>query len=104
MTTTQKVTIKQAPDYHLNNELRVLQALNGNPCIRPLIDIIEDPPSLVLRHLDDNLLDSSNRGRLGKADIKFVAQNVLTALDALHERGYVHTGNSLWPFAGSHRI
>ena len=93
MTTTQKVTIKQAPDYRLNNELRVLKALNGNPCIRPLIDTIEDPPSLVLRHLDDNLLDSSNQRRLEKADIKFVAQNVLTALDALHERGYVHTGN-----------
>ena len=92
VTTTQKVTIKQAPDYRFDNELRVLQALNGNPCIRPLVDTVEDPPSLVLRHLDDNLLNASNQRRLEKADIKFVARNVLLALDALHERGYVHTG------------
>ena len=89
---TQKVIIKQAPKYRLDNELRVLQALNGNPCIRPLVDTVEEPPSLVLRHLDDNLLDSSNATRLGKADIQFVARNVLTALDALHGQGYVHTG------------
>lgn len=90
---TQKVTIKQAPDYRLDNELRVLQALNGNPCMRPLVDTVEKPPSLVLKHLDDNLLDASNQRRLERADIKFVARNVLTALDALHERGYVHTGD-----------
>ena len=73
-------------------ELRVLQAINGNPCIRPLVDTVEEPPSLVLRQLDDNLLDASNATRLEKADIKFVARNVLTALEELHERGYVHTG------------
>lgn len=88
----QKVTIKQAPDYRLDNEIRVLQALKGNPCIRPLVDTVKDPPSLVLRHLDDNLLDASNTKRLERSDIKFVARNVLTALDALHTRGYVHTG------------
>ncbi|MCJ1249722.1 hypothetical protein MMC30_006948 [Trapelia coarctata] len=87
----QKVIIKQAPDYRMDNELRVLQALNGNPCIRPLVDTVEEPPSLVLRHLDNNLLDASNATRLVKADIKFVARNMLIALDALHERGYVHT-------------
>ncbi len=72
--------------------MRVLQALKDNPYIRPLVDTVEEPPSLVLRYLDDNLLDASNQRRLEKADIKFVARNVLGALDALHERGYIHTG------------
>jgi casein kinase II subunit alpha len=99
---TQKVIIKQAPDYRLSNELRVLQALNGNPCIRPLVDTVEEPPSLVLRHLDDNLLDASNATRLEKADIKLVARNVLIALDALHERVYVHTGQFHDYIIGSH--
>ncbi|KAL9023335.1 MAG: hypothetical protein Q9196_007265 [Gyalolechia fulgens] len=93
VTTTQKVTIKQAAKYRLDNELRILQALDGNPWIRPVVDTVEEPPSLVLRYLDDNLLDASNQRRLEKADIKFVARNVLRALDALHERGYVHTGD-----------
>lgn len=42
--------------------------------------------------MDDNLLDASNAKRLKRADIKFVARSVLIALKALHERGYVHTG------------
>ena len=88
----QKVAIKQAPDHRLHNERQVLKDLKENPCIRPLVDTVEDPPALVLKYLDDNLLDASNARRLEKADIKFVARNVLTALDALHERGYVHTG------------
>lgn len=94
VTTTQKVTIKQAPDYRFDNELRVLKTLNGSPCIRPLVDTVDNPASLVLRHLDDNLLDASNQRRLEKADIKFVARNVLLALDALHDQGYVHTGEN----------
>ena len=81
----------------MDNELRVLQALNGSPCIRPMLDTTEEPPSLVLSYLDDNLLDASNKKRLQKAEIKFVAHSVLTALDALHARGYVHTGRSHGP-------
>ena len=88
----QKVTIKLAPDHRLENELKVLQAVSGNRCIRPLIDTTEEPSSLVLQHLDDNLLNASNTSRLERGDIKFVARNVLTALSSLHEKGYVHTG------------
>ncbi|KAL8719657.1 MAG: hypothetical protein Q9225_003354 [Loekoesia sp. 1 TL-2023] len=86
-----KVIIKQAPEHRLDNERQVLQAVSENPCIRPLVDTIKQPSALVLRHLDDNLLDASNAKRLEKADIKFVARNMLTALAALHEKGYVHT-------------
>lgn len=91
---TQKVTIKQAPSYRLDRERRVLQDLQGNPCIRPLVDTVDEPHSLVLRYLDDDLLNASNAKRLERADIRFVARNMLTALDALHEQGYVHTGQS----------
>lgn len=88
----QRVIIKLAPNHRLDNELRVLQAVKENPCIRPLIDTTKEPPSLVLRYLDDNLLDASNTKRLEKADIKFVARNILVALDAIHGQGFVHTG------------
>jgi hypothetical protein len=50
---------------------------------------------LILRRLDDSLLNASNTKKLGSVDIKYVARNVLTALAGLHERGYVHTGNCL---------
>ena len=89
--TTQKVIVKVAPAYRLENEFRVLQAVGGNPCIRPLIETTKEPHSLVLRHLDDNLLDVSNTKRLEKADIKNFAHNMLTTIDALHGKGYVHT-------------
>ena len=88
---SQQVTIKLAPDHRLDNEFRVLQAVNRNPCICPLMDTSQQPRSLILRYLDNTLLNASNAKRLEKADIKFVARNVLKALDALHGLGYVHT-------------
>lgn len=62
-------------------------------CIRQFVDVIGDPRALVLRYLDDNLLNASNKKRLGKSDIKLVARNILVALNALHEQDYVHTGD-----------
>lgn len=90
--TSQKVTVKTASDRPLKNECRVLEAVHDNPRIRPCIDTSDDPPSLVLKYLDDNLLNASNAKKLERAEIKFVARNVLQALEALHSRGYVHTG------------
>ena len=58
-----------------------------------MIDTTEDPPSLVLKFLDENLLKISGQKRLEGSDLKFVARNLLKALAALHENGYVHTGN-----------
>jgi casein kinase II subunit alpha len=84
-----------APKQRLENECRVLERVRSQPSIRQLIDTIQDPPSLVLRHLDDNLLSASNMKRLDKPDIKFVAQKILEALSALHQLGYVHTGRHL---------
>lgn len=59
-----------------------------------MIDTTEDPPSLVLKYLDDNLLTVSGEKRLESSDLKVVARTVLQALAVLHEKGYVHTGTT----------
>lgn len=87
------MVIKRAPEYRLNNERKVLESLRDHSCVRQMIDTTEDPPSLVLKYLDDNLLKISGRKRLEGADLKFVARNILEALAAFHENGFVHTGN-----------
>ncbi|KAL2041988.1 hypothetical protein N7G274_005176 [Stereocaulon virgatum] len=89
--TSQRVTVKTASDWPLKNERDILEAVRDNPCIRPIIDTSDDPPSLILKYLDDNLLNASNAKTLERADIKYVARNLLQALEALHSRGYVHT-------------
>lgn len=65
------------------------------PFIRPLIDEIvdpSDPPTIVLKHLDDHLLNASVTRRLTGQEIKYVARRILEALKVLHEDGFVHTG------------
>ena len=57
-----------------------------------MIDNIENPSSLVLEYLDDNLLDVSRRKRLEGSEVKIVARTVLEALAVLHENSFVHTG------------
>ncbi|KAF8864050.1 kinase-like protein [Acephala macrosclerotiorum] len=86
-----KVIIKSAPKYRLDNERDVLKHFHARPGIRQLLDETQDPPSLVLKHLDDNLLTASNSKRLEKPEIKFIAKRILEALQAFHEDGYVHT-------------
>lgn len=59
-----------------------------------MVDEIEepsDPPALVLKHLDDDLLRASAAQKLTHPQIKYVVKNVLEALQVLHEDGYVHT-------------
>lgn len=85
--------VKRAPKHRLNNEREVLEILHDHPCVRPIIDITEDPPSLVLKFLDKNLLKLSGQKRIEGPDLKLVARNLLQALAALHENGFVHTGN-----------
>ncbi|KAL9121403.1 MAG: hypothetical protein Q9187_002042 [Circinaria calcarea] len=85
------VIVKTAPQHRLNNEREVLKTFRGKPYIRQLVDEIQDPPSLVLKHLDDNLLNASNSKKLERKDVKVVAKSVLKALKVFHECGYVHT-------------
>lgn len=84
--------IKTAPKARFENERDVLRRLRSQSHIRQLLDETQDPPSLVLQHLDDNLLDASNKETLEGLDVKFVAKRILQALQALHEDGYTHTG------------
>jgi len=80
----------------LKNEAAILKSYQcRTPFIRPLIDEIEDPldpPSIVLKYLDNDLLTESNSRRLSRPDIKYVAKAVLHALVVLHKDGMVHTG------------
>ncbi|KAH8597511.1 kinase-like domain-containing protein [Bisporella sp. PMI_857] len=65
---------------------------------RPLIDEIEGPSdlaTLVLKHLDDDLLNASVAQQLTSLEIKQVAKKTLEALKVLHEAGYAHTGIKL---------
>ena len=70
----------------------MLEAVRDHSYIRQIIDTTENPPSLVLKYLDDNLLRISGQKRLQGSDLKLVARNLLQALAALHENGFVHTG------------
>ena len=62
------------------------------PSIRPLLDTAERSNCMILKYLDDNILTVSDTRRLSKTDLRVVARTVLSALEALHAQGYVHTG------------
>lgn len=79
----------------LTIERDTLKIVHGKSCIRQMIDNIENPPSIVLEYLDDNLLDVSRQKRLEGNDVKLVARTVLEALSLLHENGFVHTGQQI---------
>jgi serine/threonine protein kinase len=88
--------IKSVRHFRLQNERDVLKRFQARaPSLRPLIDEIEDPsdpPALVLKHLDDDLLHASAAKKLTRLEVKYVMRKVLEALAVLHEDGYVHTG------------
>ncbi|KAB8067212.1 kinase-like protein [Aspergillus leporis] len=89
------VVVKSVRHFRLQNEKDVLLRFQGrSPYLRTLLDEIEDPPgppALILRHLDDDLLNASNSKRLTRLEVKYVARRVLEALAVLHAEGYVHT-------------
>ena len=89
---TEKVVIKTAPTERFENERNVLKHFQGRPYIRQMLDEINNPASMVLKHLDSNLLDVSAEKPIEALDVKFVAKRILQALHALHEDGYTHTG------------
>jgi serine/threonine protein kinase len=82
--------------WRLHNERDILKRFQARtPTLRPLLDEIEDPaepPAIVLKYLDDDITRASRKQRLTRQEIKYVAKNVLEALQVLHEDGYVHTG------------
>ncbi|KAF4151201.1 hypothetical protein CNMCM6069_004353 [Aspergillus lentulus] len=91
----EKVVAKSVRHFRLQNERDILLRFqNRTPCIRPLIDELEDstiPPTLILRYLDDDALRASNHQRLTRPEVKYVAKTVLEGLSVLHDEGFVHT-------------
>ncbi|KAL2130813.1 hypothetical protein VTI74DRAFT_5924 [Chaetomium olivicolor] len=81
--------------WRLRNEAAVLKRYQSETrFLRPLVDEIRepaDPPSIVLRYLDGDVLNESNKKRLSRPEIKQVARCVLEALRVLHRDGVVHT-------------
>lgn len=82
----------------VENERDVLRRFQHRaPHLRPLIDEIEepaDPPAIVLKYLDDHLLNASIYKPLNRKELKYVSRRILEALKVLHRDGYVHTGKS----------
>jgi serine/threonine protein kinase len=82
--------------WRLQNEAKILELYQSKtPYIRPIIDKIidpTDPPAIVLRYLDSQLLTESRKQRLTRPEIKQVAKCILKALQPLHKDKIVHTG------------
>jgi serine/threonine protein kinase len=100
----QTVVIKSARHFRITNERDVLRTFQSKtPHLRPLIDeIVEpaDPPAIVLKYLENDLLSASNAKRLSGREIRYVSKRVLETLKVLHEDGYVHTGRDYaWSYS-----
>ncbi|KAI1179713.1 kinase-like domain-containing protein [Nemania sp. FL0916] len=84
-----------ANHWRLQNEATILKKYQETtPSLRPLLDEIQEPaepPSIVLKYLDADLLTESNKERLSRPQIKQVAKSILKALLPLHRDGLVHT-------------
>ena len=80
----------------MKNEREILLRFqNRTPFIRRLLDEVDnspDPPALILKHLDDDVLHASNIRRLLRPEVKYIAKGVLEALAVLHREEFVHTG------------
>jgi serine/threonine protein kinase len=91
------VVIKSVQGHpRVENEKKVLRRFqHRTPYLRPLIDEINElfvPVTIVLKHLQGDLLDASVAKTLSRRELKYVSRCVLEALKALHEDGFVHTG------------
>ncbi|KAL9124342.1 MAG: hypothetical protein Q9217_006318 [Psora testacea] len=87
----ERIIMKTAPTKHLDNEARTLQLFQGCPSIRQLVDQIEDPESVVLEYMDDNVLNLLQQKQLVKVEAKRAIQATIEALIALHDKNIVHT-------------
>ncbi|KAF2272540.1 STE/STE20 protein kinase [Westerdykella ornata] len=90
------VVIKSVKGHpRVENERNVLKRFqHRTPYLRPFIDEIQElsyPPTVVLKYLDDHLLNASVKKALTRKEVKYVSRRVLEALALLHEDDYVHT-------------
>lgn len=92
----EKFVAKSVPHFRLQNERDVLRRFQDRTTsIRPLLDEVEESSvdhALILRYLDDDVLHASNKQRLTRPEVKYIAKKVLEALSTLHDEGFVHTG------------
>lgn len=86
--------MKTAPTNRLNNEAQTLQLFQGCHSICQLVDQIEDPESVVLEYMDDNVLNLLQQKQLSKVEVKRALRATIEALIALHNKNIVHTGTS----------
>ena len=86
--------MKTAPTKRLKNEAQTLQLFQGCHSIRQLVDQIEDPESVVLEYMDDNVLNLLQQKQLSKVEAKRALRATIEALIALHDKNIVHTGTS----------
>ena len=86
------VALKSAPKVRLQRESEVLRLFHGHHAVRQILDEVQEPPCLVLEHLDDDLLSVSRQSTLQLYEIKEAAKTVLEALVDLHDKEWVHTG------------
>ncbi|EGC45357.1 serine/threonine protein kinase [Histoplasma capsulatum var. duboisii H88] len=94
--TEQSVVIKGVHGHpRVENEQDILKRFQDRtPFLRRLTDEIEDPSDptiIVLKHLDDHLLNASIEKTLNRKELKYISKRILEALKVLHEDGYVHT-------------
>ncbi|RMY53113.1 hypothetical protein D0865_05420 [Hortaea werneckii] len=85
------VVLKCASPKRLQREKQVLQRFEGHASIRQLLDYAEDPPCLVLEHLQEDALRSATKAPISRQNIKTIAHSILSALRSLHTNGTIHT-------------
>ena len=88
----ERVTVKTAPPQRLKREAQMLQLFQDHDFIRGLVDQTEDPESVVLEYMDDNVLSLLKKKQLPKVEAKRALKATFRALAALHDKNIVHTG------------
>lgn len=91
------VVLKCASPKRLQREKEVLQRFEGHASIRQLVDCAEDPPWLVLEHLQVDALRSATKAPISRQNIKTIARSILSTLESLHANGIIHTGDKTSP-------
>ena len=88
------VLVKTGPSYRIDNEIGVQTLCRDHRSIRQMIDVIEDPKSLVLEYFDKTLYDACYERQLERKDVKRAIKTALDALTFLHSQGRAHTGKA----------
>lgn len=86
------VLIKTASPTRLKNEIEALKLCQGHKFVRQLVDVIDNPQSLVLQYLDRTLYEASCEQKLDRWDVKRAVKSALDGLALLHAHKRAHTG------------